>query len=76
MQVGLVSCLAESGISVASALRVSIKIGYTPETEEPSNQLLDVETQLNWLREIGFIDVDCYWKWLEMALLMGIKPTS
>jgi tRNA (cmo5U34)-methyltransferase len=49
-------------------------IGYTPEEEDPSNQLLDVETQLRWLREIGFEDVDCHWKWLEMALLVGIKP--
>jgi tRNA (cmo5U34)-methyltransferase len=49
-------------------------IGEPIENEDPSDRLLDVETQLGWLRAIGFDDVDCYWKWMEMALLVGVKP--
>jgi tRNA (cmo5U34)-methyltransferase len=47
------------------------EMGKTPETEDPSNKLLDLETQLGWLREIGFVDVDCLWKWRELALMVG-----
>jgi len=51
-------------------------IGEPIENEDPSDRTLDVETQLGWLRGIGFDDVDCYWKWLEMALLVGVKPAT
>ena len=51
-------------------------IGVADEPEDPSNKLLDMETQLKWLRKIGYTDVDCYWKWLELASLIGFKPND
>jgi SAM-dependent methyltransferase len=49
-------------------------LGITAAEEDPSNKLAPVEVQLGWLRRIGFRDVDCHWKWLELALLGGRKP--
>ena len=49
-------------------------IGEPIEDEDPSDRLLDIETQLGWLRELGFTDVDCSWKWREIAVLTGIAP--
>lgn len=51
-------------------------LGMTLADEDKSNRLLDVETQVAWLRAIGFAQVDCYWKWRELAVFGGIKPLA
>jgi len=69
-------CNLEHVASATPALHEEFlaRLNVVPADEDPSNKLLDVETQLQWLREIGFADVDCHWKWRELALLSGRKP--
>lgn len=77
LEPGGIFCNLEHIASSTPALHERFRqalISIGDEPEDPSNKLLDVETQLVWLREIGFTDVDCYWKWLELALLVGFKP--
>jgi tRNA (cmo5U34)-methyltransferase len=43
-----------------------------PDTE--ANLFTLVETQCDWLRKIGYVDVDCYFKYFEFAVFGGCRP--
>lgn len=74
LEPGGVLCNLEHVASPTAALHERFLQALGITEGDPSNQLASVEDQLSWLREVGFIDVDCHWKWLEMALIGGWKP--
>jgi len=48
-------------------------LGRTPEQDDPSNQLVSVAEHLTWLHAAGFENVECFWKWRELAVVGGVK---
>ena len=42
--------------------------------DKEANILAPVENQCDWLREIGFEDVDCYFRIYELAVFGGLRP--
>lgn len=49
---------------------------YAKRPDRAANRLTPVETQLEWLRELGLSNVDCYFKVLELAVFGGQKSVS
>jgi SAM-dependent methyltransferase len=41
--------------------------------DDPADRLADLSEQMGWLREVGFAEVDCHFKWLELALVVAVK---
>ncbi|HET6997548.1 MAG TPA: class I SAM-dependent methyltransferase [Solirubrobacterales bacterium] len=41
--------------------------------DDPTDRLADLSAQMGWLREVGFAEVDCHFKWLELALVVAVK---
>jgi hypothetical protein len=46
---------------------------YYNRPDKQENILAPVEGQCGWLRDIGFVDVDCFFKVFELALFGGRK---
>lgn len=53
--------------------RTAVSTDYYARPDKLANILAPVETQCNWLREVGFAHVDIYLKIFELALFGGIK---
>ncbi len=47
---------------------------YFEREDKPANVLAPVEEQCAWLVEAGFDDVDCYFKYFELAVFGGRRP--
>ncbi|MFN3648403.1 MAG: class I SAM-dependent methyltransferase [Armatimonadota bacterium] len=54
--------------------REEVARSFRERPDRADNILERVETQVQWLREIGFEHADCYFKWLELAVFGGVKP--
>lgn len=62
---------------VASAtpeLHATFRTAIGRAEDDPEDKLVDVESQLQWMRDAGLTQVDCLWRWRGFALLVGQAP--
>lgn len=59
-----------------SKTRQEIADIFLKRPDREANLLTPVETQCDWLREIGFEQVDCYFRIFELAVFAGRRPTQ
>jgi tRNA (cmo5U34)-methyltransferase len=62
-----------ASISARHHIKFFDLMGEPLSREEKSDKTLSAERQLQMLRDIGFVEVDCLYKWYEIALLIGYK---
>jgi len=55
--------------------REEIDQQYYNRSDKKANILAPVKLQCEWLEKMGFVDVDCFFKILEIALFGGRKPS-
>ena len=61
-------------VNGGSKTRQEIADIHMNRPDREANLLTSVETQCDWLREIGFEQVDCYFRIFELAVFGGRRP--
>jgi tRNA (cmo5U34)-methyltransferase len=56
--------------------RDAVRLDFLARPDRTANILAPVEEQCGWLRALGFADVDCFWKWFELALFGGVRAAA
>lgn len=56
--------------------REQVAHDYVYRPDKAANILAPLEGQLEWLRQLGYADVDCLFKIYELCLFMGRKPIA
>ncbi len=56
--------------------REAVAADFYARPDKKENILAPVDEQCRWLEEIGFSDVDCFFKIFELALFGGRKPAE
>jgi tRNA (cmo5U34)-methyltransferase len=46
------------------------------QEDDPTDRLADLSKQMEWLRDAGFAEVDCHFKWLELALVVAVRAAA
>lgn len=70
----LIDALFAYHSTAESMTREEVAEKFVKREDKQANILAPVELQCGWLREIGYQDVDCYLKILELAVFGGRKP--
>lgn len=56
--------------------RAQVADEFVHRPDRAANILAPVEEQCAWLRELGFADVDCYFKCFELGVFGGRRPAA
>jgi tRNA (cmo5U34)-methyltransferase len=59
-----------------SEVHERFRVAVGRPNDDPEDRLASLEHNLGWLHDAGFQRVDCRFKWLELALIVGTRAQS